>query len=179
MVWEKTVRLFSFPEKEISSLMAMDNPGKPHIGNLMVKYGYSETKEEAITKYINQLHFASEYLLPEEAVAGILEGGGIPVLAHPMYGDGDQLILGDDMDNRLRKLMGFGLQGIEAFYSGFPKKLRKAALALADKYDLYVTAGSDYHGRNKMIEAGDTGLTDKDEAPEGLKRFLEAAVERN
>ena len=44
----KTKFGFVFPEEELSRLLALDNPGKPHIGNLMVKYGYAETKEEAI-----------------------------------------------------------------------------------------------------------------------------------
>lgn len=39
---------FEFPEEELAGLFAMDNPGEPHIGNLMVKYGYAETKEQAI-----------------------------------------------------------------------------------------------------------------------------------
>ena len=33
------------------------------------------------------------YFRPEEAIRGILDSGGVPVLAHPAYGDGDQLIL--------------------------------------------------------------------------------------
>jgi hypothetical protein len=46
-------------------------------------------------------------------------------------------------------------------------------LALAEKYDLLVTAGSDYHGRNKLVEMGDTELSQADGLPEGLRRFLE------
>ena len=161
-----------FPEDEIRALFALDNPGKPHIGNLMVKYGYARTKEEAITEYINHIHFCSEYVRPEEAIQGILDAGGIPVLAHPSYGSGDELIIGQEMDGRLRRLMDFGLQGVEAFYSGFTKKLREEMLSFAERYGLYVTAGSDYHGRNKMVLLGDTGLCDTDEWPEGLRRFL-------
>lgn len=164
---------FVFPEEEIKALLAMDNPGKPHIGNLMVRYGYAPTKDEAITGFINQYRAGSRYVRPEEAIEGILAGGGIPVLAHPFYGDGDQLILGDDMDKRLRRLMDFGLKGVEAYYSGFTKKLTDQMLALADRYGLYVTAGSDYHGRNKMISLGDTGLTETEGVPRGLNRFLE------
>ena len=57
-----------FPETEIRLLLAMDNPGKPHIGNLMVKYHYAETKEIAIREFINQVHFRGEYVRPEEAI---------------------------------------------------------------------------------------------------------------
>ena len=163
---------FSFPDRELDELFAMDNPGKPHIANMMVRHGYAQSKEQAIREYINRVHSRSEYIRPEEAIRGILGGGGIPVLAHPSYGNGDQLILGEDMDLRLKKLTGFGLQGVEAFYSGFTPRLCREMLSFAEQYDLYVTAGSDYHGTNKMIPLGDTGLVEPDEWPDGLRRFL-------
>ena len=163
---------FSFPKKELDKLFSLDNPGKPHIANMMVRHGYAKSKDQAIRDYINRIRFRTEYVRPEEAVRGILDGGGIPVLAHPSYGDGDQLILGEEMDKRLCRLMDFGLQGVEAFYSGFTPKLCREMLSFAERYDLYVTAGSDYHGANKMIQLGDTGLEDADEWPEGLRRFI-------
>ncbi len=164
---------FSFPEEEIRTLLARDNPGKPHIANLMVKLGYAKSKDSAMEEYLNPLKVRLGYLTPEEAIAGILGAGGIPVLAHPTYGNGDQLILGDEMDGRLRRLTGFGLRGVEAFYSGFTGRMVRDMLAFAEKYSLLVTAGSDYHGRNKLIELGDTGLDPGTEYPEGLRRFLE------
>ena len=106
---------FSFPEEEIAALISLDNPGKPHIGNLMVKYGYAATKEQAINKYINRVYFANEYVRPEQAIEGITGAGGVPVLAHPFYGSGNDLILGEEMEKRLKRLIGYGLGGIEAF----------------------------------------------------------------
>ena len=164
-----------FPPEELKALFALDNPGKPHIGNLMVKYGYAPAKNLAIREYIDRLSFRDEYLSPEEAIAGILAAGGIPVLAHPAYGDGDQLVLGEEMDARLRRLTGFGLRGVEAFYSGFTDKLRRQMLDFAERYGLYVTAGSDYHGTNKLVALGDTGLGAPESWPEGLRRFLKDA----
>lgn len=169
----KTQFGFDFPKEETEALLALDNPGKPHIGNLMVKYGYAPTKESAIKDYIDQLRLRSDYIRPEEAIAGILGSGGVPVLAHPCYGSGDELILGDELDERVRKLMDYGLQGVEAFYSGFSEKLRAQVLALAERYGLCVTAGSDYHGTNKLIPLGSTGLSPATLQPEGLRRFLE------
>lgn len=163
---------FEFPKEEIDRLLSLDNPGKPHIANLMVKYGYADSKETAIRQYINKLHVKKEYIRPEDAITAILGGGGIPVLAHPCYGSGDQLILGDEMEQRLKKLMNFGLKGVEAFYSGFSEKLKCEMLSLASKYDLYVTAGSDYHGSNKLVRLGDTGMNSPDEIPEGMRRFV-------
>ena len=164
---------FSFTEEELKTLKAMDSPGKPHIGNLMVRHGYAATREEAIKEYIDKLHLPAAYVLPETAIRGILEGGGIPVLAHPAFGSGNELILGEDMDQRLRRLMDFGLRGVEAFYSGFSRKLREEILSFAEKYGLLVTAGSDYHGKNKLVELRDTGLTWEETVPGGMIRFLE------
>ncbi len=169
---------FTFPREELDRLLALDNPGKPHIANLMVKHGYAETKEKAIRGYIDRLRFRSEYLSPGEAIRGILESGGIPVLAHPAFGDGDQLIRGQELEERVRRLMDFGLAGLECFYSGFSPQLREETLDLAVRYGLYVTCGSDYHGRNKLVRLGDTGLDRKQEYPEGLRRFLEAVRDR-
>ena len=165
---------FDFPDWEIKKLFEMDNPGKPHIGNLMVKYGYAQDRKQAIKDFIDQMKFKTEYVRPEEAIEGILKAGGIPVLAHPSYGSGDQIIIGDEMDQRLRRLMDFGLQGVEAYYSGFSKKLTDQMLDFAVKYDLYVTAGSDYHGKNKLVPLGDTGYFDSNDIPEGMFRFLKA-----
>lgn len=167
---------FEFPEKEISRLLSLDNPGKPHIGNLMVRYGYAKSKEEAIRDYIDQKRFKTEYVRPEEAIQGILGSGGVPVLAHPTYGSGDELIIGEEMDQRIRKLMDFGLQGLEGYYSGFTPKIRREILDFAEKYGLYVTAGSDYHGTNKLIELGDTGLDRTENGPEGMKKFLDRVL---
>lgn len=167
---------FTFDDKDVEELMALDNPGKPHIGNMMVKYGYAESKEKAIKDYINGVRFQSEYVRPEEAIEGILKSGGIPILAHPTFGDGDQIIMGEDMDHRVRKLMDFGLKGLEVFYSGFTEKIRNELLGFAEKYNLYVTAGSDYHGTNKMVILGDTGLDEYGDYPRGLSRFLEDII---
>ncbi len=169
---EDTFR-FTFPREEIDALFSLDNPGKPHIGNLMVKYGYAGSRSEAISRYLNQLRMKNEYLRPEEAIAGILGSGGIPVLAHPAFGSGDELILGGDMEKRLVRLLRFGLKGMEVFYSGFSPRLCYEMLALAEKYDLYVTAGSDYHGKNKLVQLGDTHMEKDMAMPRGMRRFLE------
>ena len=164
---------FTFSPEDVEALKALDNPGKPHIGNLMVKYGYAADKNEAINKYINGFHSHNEHVRPEEAIDAILKSGGVPVLAHPSYGRGDELILGGEMETRLRKLMGFGLEGVEAFYSGFAPRMQKEMLDFAERFSLYVTAGSDYHGKNKLVLLGDNNLPPPGEYPEGLKRFID------
>lgn len=168
----------TFPPEEVERLRKLDNPGKPHIGNLMVKYGYAQTKNLAISEYIDKLSFKGQYITPNEAIDAILEAGGIPVLAHPFFGSGSQRITGDSMEERLKRLINLGIQGVEAYYSTFSPELIKEMLILANKYDLYVTAGSDYHGTNKTIEIGCTNHPEVKDYPEGLKNFFDSIKSR-
>ena len=165
---------FTFSDEDINGLLSLDNPGKPHIGNLMIKYGYANNLSSAIYNYLNKLELPRRHVRPEYAIECILGGNGIPVLAHPFFGDGDQLIVGGEMDERLKRLAGFGIRGVEAFYSGFTSKMTENMLNLAEKYDFYVTAGSDYPGPNKLVQLGDTGLADYGCIPPRLEKFLKA-----
>lgn len=170
---------FTFAEEDVLKLFRNHNPGKPHIANLMIKYGYAKTIDQAIHDFLNKKKFPDVYIRPETAIETILKSGGVPVLAHPSYGDGDQLITGADMEARLRKLVGFGLKGVEAYYSGFTPKLINEMLGFAKEFDLYVTAGSDYHGENKLIELKETNLDAVSEGEEKLHDFLEYVIESN
>ena len=161
-----------FPESDERALYALPNPGKPHIARLMVQYGHAGSIRQAFETVLNRLTVPDLYVRPEEAIKGVLGAGGIPVLAHPCFGDGDQLILGQSLNDRVERLMRFGLMGLEGYYSGYTEKLRQEVLALADRHDLYVTAGSDYHGANKMIRLGDVGFPDGDRPVPALLRFI-------
>ena len=167
---------FEFPPEEVEALLANDNPGKPHIANLMVRHGYAESKKTAFCDFLNKIRTNLPHPRPEAAIEAILGSGGIPILAHPAYGDGDDLIVGPAMEERLRRLMDRGIQGVEAYYRGFTEEIRGELLGYASRYDLFVTAGSDYHGANKPNRIGDTGLGDVSRAHPGLHRFLEACA---
>ena len=164
---------FTFSGDDVKYLRSLNNPGKPHIGNMMVKYGYAKTRSEAITDFLDKLHVGDEYVRPEEAIEGILAAGGIPVLAHPIFGRGDGLIRGEELEKRVEKLIGFGLKGVEAYYSGFTDDMIAETLALSEKYGLFVTAGSDYHGANKPVKIGGDHFPGNGIYPVGLRRFLE------
>lgn len=165
---------FEFSEEDVRELLQRDNPGKPHIAKLMIKYGYAETIQQGISEFINKKKFRNAHVSPITAIKGILKSGGIPVLAHPAYGDGDDLILGDELEERICYLMDYGLGGLEAFYSGFTPKIQTEVLRFAEYYDLFVTAGSDYHGANKIVALGETNLEEAEEMPIGMEKFLKA-----
>ena len=163
---------FTFSEEDVEWLRSQNNPGKPHIGNLMVKYGYAPTRSDAIENYLNHFKEPEGHIRPEEAIQATLADGGIPVLAHAVYGDGDQLIMGKELEERVQRMKHFGLRGLECYYSGYTPRMQRIMLGLAEEYDMYVTAGSDYHGANKMISLGDTGMETGPVRDSRLEAFL-------
>lgn len=127
---------------------------RPHIARLMMQRGYVSSIGEAFIKYIGyggSAHVERIRLTAEECINLITGAGGLAVLAHPA-----QTYLEDEeMDQLLLRLKNNGLWGIEALYSGHSPEQTYHYLKMADKFDLYPTAGSDFHGTNSHgVELG-------------------------
>ncbi|MBP3632482.1 MAG: hypothetical protein J6I99_05680 [Oscillospiraceae bacterium] len=75
----------------------------------------------------------------------VLDSGGFPVLAHPtLYHMSD-----DRLEKLVSELKEAGLMGMECIYSTYtPAEIRQMT-ALAKKYALLPSGGSDFHGNNK------------------------------
>lgn len=121
---------------------------RAHYGKYMLKMGYVSSIKEAFDRYIGDhapCFLPREKVTPSQAVRLILEGGGIPILAHP--------ILYHMSDERLDKLVATlketGLLGIEAIYSTYNSSEERQIRQLASKYDLRISGGSDFHGDTK------------------------------
>lgn len=159
---------------EIRELMLFDNPGKPHLANLLTKKGFTSSRDEAFGKYLNHIpEDPSLAVRPEEAIHAILEGGGIPILAHPIFGNGSQHLTWTELEERVDRLQGFGLQGLECYYSRYTSEQQQTLLQMAQVRQMYASAGSDYHGGNKKVSLGETGLAEESLHP-CLERLLAA-----
>lgn len=155
---------YSIPitDEDIQELFSLSNPGKPHLAELLVKKGYAETKKDAFQNYLNKIPDRNRYLRPETAIEAINKSGGKAVLAHPFYGTTTEWISSEELENRVVRLKEMGLSGLEAFHSDLNAENTQEVLSLADKYDLFITAGSDYHGDNKAVKLGQIS---KEETP--------------
>ena len=164
---------FKFTEGDKREFFSNLNPGKPHLGNLLARKGYARDRNDAIYNYINRSKVRSPYIGPKTAIEAIRGAGGIPVLAHPIFGDGGQNLGAEELAERVDRLMGCGLAGLECYYSRHTAEQRDFLLKMASDRGLYVSAGSDYHGGNKKVRLGETGLTEDMEPADGLLRLLE------
>ena len=170
---------FHFQQAELDELFSHKNPGKPHIANMVVRNGYAPDRSTAINNYISTCPY-TEYVRPEEAITAIIKGGGIPVLAHGFFGNGEQRnnpLTACEMETRIIRLKAMGLKGLECFYYGFTKEQTELMLGLKDKHGMFATAGSDYHGKNKTVRLGDAGpaaIADPERVYKELQPFLKA-----
>jgi len=133
--------------------------GRPHIARVLVKKGlvsnFQEVFDKYLTKggpaYIDRVRFSAEKI-----ISVIHKAQGLAVLAHPK-----QLKIEDNnkLDALVEKLTQSGLDGIEVYSSCHSKKESQRYASLAEKYNLLISGGSDFHGMNKEhIEMGFTGV---------------------
>lgn len=113
---------------------------RSHIAQTMVKKGYFTSVRETFSQLLEKGRpaYVSHYrLAPEEVIDLIKNSGGTPILAHPGLVHDDGLV---------EKLLKSGIEGIEAIYPSHTEEDTRRYLAMADKYNLLVTGGSDFHG---------------------------------
>ncbi len=133
---------------ELLEIAQGESVGRPHLASLLVNKGYVPDVKAAFDRYLGSKGKAYEpkkTLEPEQAVS-LLSGLGATVgLAHP------KMIRCPDswLEELIEKLKEYGLDAIEAYHSEHSSADERACVELADKYDLALTGGSDYHGKTK------------------------------
>lgn len=124
--------------------------GRPHMAKYLVRNGIVSSMEEAFAKYLgdgSSLYVPKRRISMERALDTVKSAGGIAVLAHP-----SKLKLADDELEKLVKTHAdMGLDGIEVYSSHSPEDKKNIYANLAEKYNLVISGGSDFHGGNAKI----------------------------
>lgn len=131
--------------------------GRPHIAEALIRAGHVQERKEAFDLYLGDgrpAFVGSDGLDVEEGVTLVRESGGVPVLAHP-----GTLKLDDaHLDPFVGRLARAGLVGIEVHRPEHTPDQFAGYGALARKYGLIPSGGSDYHRSTSPFHPGDTGL---------------------
>jgi 3',5'-nucleoside bisphosphate phosphatase len=140
---------FELTMEEVAAKAGGTVVGRPHFAQVMVEKGYAKDTQEVFDKYLAKgkpAYLDKVRLSPEESVAAVRAAGGVAVLAHPL-----QLRAKDDteLDAMVQSLACAGLQGMECYYRNHTEEDTRKFLALAKKYGLFATGGSDFHGTNR------------------------------
>jgi hypothetical protein len=130
---------------------------RPHIARAMVEAGFVASMQEAFDKYISDNGPAYVHrlqLTPQEVIDHVHAAGGVIVLAHPGHAGTTPLI---------PYFAELDLDGVEVYYSDHTEAMRAEISALAEKYNLIVTGGSDFHspGDQSHAELGSVFVPDE------------------
>ncbi len=128
--------------------------GRPHIALALRQAGYVKNNDEAFDRYLVPCNVTKHYFPADEAIKLIHGSGGIVVLAHPPYVSRDRRKL----EALVAELVGLGLDGIEAYNNASGLEDTDWLIKLAQRHDLVVTGGSDFHGDSGSVIAVGSGL---------------------
>ena len=149
---------------------------RAHFAKYLIEHHHVKTSEEAFRRYLNYdapCFVPREYMQPERAISLILQADGIPVLAHPLL----YKLPPSELETLIKRLKEAGLAGLEVYYSsntGFDEQI---CYGLANRFDLLMTGGTDFHGANKPHLYLGTGRNHNLDIPdtllEPLYRYLQ------
>ena len=121
---------------------------RAHYAKYLLAHGYVKSMVEAFERYLGDhtpYFVHREKITPEEVIDITRRAGGIPILAHPtLYKLGRE-----QLDILVSTLTDAGLMGLEAIYSTYSPSEESQMKALAKKYNLLISGGSDFHGATK------------------------------
>lgn len=141
-------------QEELNWLYSRRSVVKTHIANILVNRGLEKDNVSAMKKYLDGCQSGDTRFTIEESVDAIIESGGIPVWAHPLGGEGEEHDSEDVFIPKLEKMIKYGIKGLECFYSRYSPREADFLVKIAEKNDLLISGGSDYHGTNKDIPLG-------------------------
>ena len=147
----------SFPSEEIESILSrVGNIGRVDLSNLLRKYGYATSQEEAFTKYLNPVYEKvrgqKKGLTEEECIAYLKEAKGYVSLAHPIslhpeYRKNLRFAY-EDLKRRLEIMKSLGIDAIEISHIHQDTPFREMLSSLAHELQLLESGGTDYHGES-------------------------------
>lgn len=154
LILEKLARLGIPIAYEDVRAVAKGTVGRPHIAQIMLARGAVTSFKEAFSRYLGnhgRAYVPKEKLELGQAFDLLHAEGALVVLAHPyMLGQNGRALI--ETVGRYRDR---GLDGIEAFYTEHSQSQTLEYRALARRFDLALSGGSDFHGATKPgVELG-------------------------
>lgn len=141
--------------EEVQQFAKGESIGRPHIAQVLIERGYVRSMREGFDRYIGMgapAYVPRCKLTPEEGIELVREAHGVAVLAHPgIY----------RVEEGIPAWVEVGLQGIEVLHSEHKPGDVKRYRAIAQRYHLLTTGGSDFHGeaRKPGVELGRWGVS--------------------
>ena len=134
----------SLSYEEIKSATPKGRINRAHIARALTEKGYTKSVKEAFSDLLSPergYYREPKRITVFEMLDFLVSIDATPVLAHPFL----NLSL-EELEIFLPKAKERGLKGMECLYSLYGDEETQASFALADKYILKYSGGSDFHG---------------------------------
>ena len=134
--------------EEVLEAAKGESVGRPHIAEVLLRKGYAKDTRTVFKEFLGsrgKAYLPKTVLEPEESVRLLADLGATVCLAHPLLWKAPSGWL----DSMVARLKDYGLSAIEAYHSEHSEPDVRTCLALAKRFDLGVSGGSDYPGSNK------------------------------
>lgn len=121
---------------------------RAHMSRFLCDTGQLPDTRTAFSKYLGEnccCYIDRPRISPADAVELIREAGGLAVLAHPVLCN----LPDEELLEMIAEMKQAGMCGLEAVYSENTADDEAHMKKLAEEFDLCVTGGSDFHGKNK------------------------------
>ena len=148
---------FDITLEEVRALAPNNFVGRAHFARVLMDKGYTQSVKEGFDKYMSVGKYAyceKQRLTAREAVELITECGGLAFLAHPHL----TKLPDDELKEFLIELKGYGLSGLEGYYTDYTPEMQKKYHNLAKELGLMISGGTDFHAAMKPHISIGTGL---------------------
>lgn len=139
------------PEAYEGALKYVGNPqlvSRSHFARYIVETGKCANVSAVFTRYLIEGkpgYVAHRWAQLSDAVRWIVQAGGLAVMAHP----GRYRLSDQTRDQLIREFVDAGGRGIEVISGSHAPGMERDYLAMAQRFGLLASRGSDFHGPNE------------------------------
>lgn len=148
---------FDITLEEVRALAPNNFVGRAHFARVMMDKGYISSVKEGFDKYMSVGKYAyceNQRLSARQAIELIAKCGGVSFLAHPHL----TKLPDDELKEFLKELKGYGLCGLEGYYTDYTPEMQEKYQSLAQELGLMISGGTDFHAKMKPHISIGTGL---------------------
>jgi len=128
---------------EVKAEAGFSNIGRPHAASVLISKGVVSSANEAFIRYLSSEKLNgidTDYITIEKAIEVMKNAGGVVSLAHP-----GPLYSTDEIEG----LLECGIDALECIHPSHPYPVQRNFTKMAEKKNLLITGGSDYHGTRR------------------------------
>ena len=171
---------FEITMDEVLAEAGGESVGRPHMATVLLKKGFFPDMQSVFNRLIGRggsCYVARKYYPVDACIRLIHEAGGLAIWAHPLHAAHGARAALRKIGSRL---VGYGLDGLECYYSMFAEQQQADALEFARARSLLISGGSDFHGgAHPRVKMG-TGIDGNLAIPfEVYERLLTAKQNRD